>query len=418
MLTTLILQLIALAGLLLLSAFFSGTEIALFSLSKLQLRRLRQEHPRQGQIVGELLEQPHRLLSTILLGNTLVNVGAAVLGYLILDGLWPGRAEVLAVPVMTVLILLVGEVTPKTLVIRAAEFYAYHLAVPARAVMVLSRPVRRAAEAVSEWLVRRIERWPYFARRKVRTAALTEDEYQTLLRASERAGIVRREERYMVNKILALENMQVKEIMTPRVDMQCVQDTMSREEMAAALRRIKHRRVPIIHETPDTVEGILNVKEFLIDPSRDLEQCVEMPNFVPETMSVAKLLKNFRKQEHPVAIVVDEYGGTQGMVTLEDILEEIVGEIEDEFDTSEVMIQQLDERRWLVNGKARLELVNEHCGLSLSAEDIETIAGWMIARLGSLPREGEQVRCDNVRATARKVAKNRVREVLLEVEAT
>jgi putative hemolysin len=250
----------------------------------------------------------------------------------------------------------------------------------------------------------------------VRSAAPTEDEYRTLLSASERAGVVRKEERYMVNKILALEKMQVKEIMTPRVDMQCVEDMLQPDEMAVALRRIKHRRVPIIHETPDTVEGILKVKDFLVNPRRELDEVVELPNFVPETMSVAKLLKNFRKQEHPVAIVVDEYGGTQGMVTLEDVLEEIVGEIEDEFDKSEIMVQKLDERRYLINGKARLELVNEQCGLVLQAPDVETIAGWVIAQLGALPKEGEQVSVENVRATARKVLKNRVGEVLLEVE--
>ena len=219
----------------------------------------------------------------------------------------------------------------------------------------------------------------------------------------------------MVNKILALENMPVKEIMTPRVDMQCVDDSLPPEEMAAELRRVKHRRVPIIHETPDRVEGILKVKDFLINPERELDDVVELPNFVPETIPVVKLLKSFRKQEHPVAIVVDEYGGTQGMVTLEDILEEIVGEIEDEFDKSEIMVQKLDEGRYLINGKARLELVNEQCGLALQAPDVETIAGWVIAQLGALPKEGEQVRFQNVRATARKVLKNRVGEVLLEV---
>jgi putative hemolysin len=278
--------------------------------------------------------------------------------------------------------------------------------------------VRRAAEAASMALVKWIEQLPYFSAHKARTGAPTEDEYRTLLTISERAGVVRKEERDMVNKILALEKMQVREVMTPRLDMQCVEDTMSPDEMAAALRKIKHRRVPIIHESPDTVEGILNVKEFLIGPGRELDEAVEMPNFVPDTMSVAKLLKNFRKQEHPVAIVVDEYGGTHGMVTLEDILEEIVGEIEDEFDTSEIMVQKLDKHRFLINGKARLQLVNEQCGLMLAATDAETIAGWMIEQLGSLPKDGEQVQAGNVRATARKVVKNRVLEVVLQLEET
>jgi putative hemolysin len=413
---TLILELLALGGLLAASAFFSSMETALFSLSKLQVRRLRQDHPARGQTISQLLDQPHRLLSTILLGNTVVNVGAAVVGYGLLEALVPGQAEALAVPTMTALILLVGEVAPKTLAIRNAEFLAVFLARPAQWAVASSAPLRRVAEMLSDRLVQAIERLPYFASRKARTSTPTEDEYRTLLTVSERAGIVRKEERYMVNKILALEKMQVKEIMTPRVDMQCVDDAVTAEEMARALRRIKHRRVPIIHETPDTVEGILNVKEFLINPARELDEVVELPNFVPETMSVARLLRSFRKQEHPVAIVVDEYGGTQGMVTLEDILEEIVGEIEDEFDASEIMVQKLDGRRWLINGKAHLDLVNEQCGLSLQAPDVETIAGWMMALLGSLPREGEQVRFNEVRATARKVVKNRVHEVLLEVE--
>ena len=416
MLTTAIFELLVLGGLLALSAFFSGTEIALFSLSKLQVRRLRQEHPRQGQQISELLDQPHRLLSTILLGNTVANVAAAVVGFNIIAAVWPLQAEELAVPVMTLLILLFGEVTPKTLVIRSPEFCAVHLAQITHWMVASTSRLRRVAEAASELLVRWIERLPYFSARQARTSAPTEDEYRTLLKVSERAGVVRKEERDMVNKILALENMQVKEIMTPRVDMQCVEDAMSREEMAAALRKIKHRRVPIIHDSPDTVEGILNVKEFLIHPERELDEVVELPNFVPDTMSVAKLLKNFRKQEHPVAIVVDEYGGTHGMVTLEDILEEIIGEIEDEFDASEIMVQKLDKQRYLINGKARLELVNEQCGLSLRAADVETIAGWLIAQLGSLPKDGEQVKVDNVRVTARKVVKNRVREVVLQID--
>jgi putative hemolysin len=412
---TLILELLALGVLLILSAFFSGTEIALFSLSKLQLRRLRLEHPVQGQIVSELLDQPHRLLSTILFGNTVVNVVAAILGYSILQTLLPGRAETFAVPVMTLLILLCGEVVPKTLVIRSAEFFALYMARPTQWTVGSTSRLRRAAEALSAMIERWIERWPFFAMYKVRSGAPTEDEYRTLLTVSERAGIVRKEERHMVNQILALEKMQVKEVMTPRVDMQCVDDSLSPSEIAEALRRIKHRRVPIIHETPDTVEGILRVKDFLVNPARDLDEVLELPNFVPETMPVAKLLKSFRKQEHPVAIVVDEYGGTQGMVTLEDVLEEIVGEIEDEFDKSEIMVQKLDGQRYLINGKARLELVNEQCGLALQAPDVETIAGWVIAQLGALPKEGEQVRVDNVSATARKVVKNRVGEVLLEV---
>ena len=397
------------------SAFFSATEIALFALSKLQVRRLRQDQPAHGQLISELLDQPQRLLSAILFGNTLITVVTAILGYDLLQRLVPHHADALAVPVMTLLILVCGEVTPKAILIRRPEVFAPKLAPLVNRFERGTRQVRRGFEVLAEAVVRRIERWPYFASRRARDGAPTSDEYRTLLTVSEQAGIVRREERDMVHKILALDKMHVREVMTPRVDMQCVEDTLTPDAMAVALRQIKHRRVPIIHDSPDTIEGMLNVKEFLMNPHRELDEVVELPNFVPDTMSVGKLLKTFRKQEHPVAIVVDEYGGTQGMVTLEDILEEIIGEIEDEFDVAETLIQKLDAGHWLVNGKARLELVNAQCGLQLHAAGSETIAGWMLAQLGSLPHDGEEVRVGNVRVIAVKVVKNRIRELMLEV---
>ena len=406
------------AGLVLLlagSAFFSATEIALFAMSKLQVRRLRQEHPAAGQLISEMLDRPQRLLSSILFGNTLVNISTAVLGYDLLQRVLPAHANLLAVPVMTLLILVCGEVAPKAILIRRPESFAPRLARLSNRFERGTRQVRRGFEDLSTAIVRRVERLPYFASRKVRTGAPTSDEYRTLLSVSERAGIVRREERDMVHKILALDKMHVREIMTPRVDLRCVEDTLTPDEMAAVLRTIKHRRVPIIHDSPDAVEGLLNVKEFLANPHRELDEVIELPNFIPDTMSVGKLLKAFRKQEHPVAIVVDEYGGTQGMVTLEDILEEIIGEIEDEFDTREIMIQKLAPGHWLINGKARLELVNAQCGLQLQSAGSETIAGWMLTHLGSLPRDGEAVTAGNVRVVATKVVKNRVRELMLEV---
>ena len=408
-------EIIGLGMLLASSAFFSATEIALFALSKLQVRRLRQDQPATGQLISELLDRPQRLLSTILFGNTLVNIATAVLGYDLLQRFAPQHANVIAVPVMTLLILLCGEVTPKAILIRRPEFFALKLVPVINGFERGTRPVRRGFEALSEMIVRRIERLPYFSVRRARDEAPTSDEYRTLLTASERAGIVRREERDMVHKILALDKMLVREIMTPRVDMQSIEDTLTPEAMAEALRKIKHRRVPIIHDSPDTIEGILNVKEFLANPHRELDEVIELPNFIPDTMRVGKLLKTFRKQEHPVAIVIDEYGGTQGMVTLEDILEEIIGEIEDEFATREIMVQKVGPGHWLINGKARLETVNSECNLNLHAADSETIAGWIIAQLGSLPKDGDEVRVENIRVIACKVVKNRIREVMVEV---
>ncbi len=261
-----------------------------------------------------------------------------------------------------------------------------------------------------------LSRLPYFATHESRTSSLTEEEYQTLLGVSEQAGVLQREERVMVNRILALEEKVVREIMTPRVDMLCIEDTMSHEEIRAALRQYKHRRVPVFHDSRDNIIGILYAKDYLVESNQSLLELLDKPQIVPNTMSVARLLKMFRHMEHPVAIVVDEHGGTEGLVTLEDALEEIVGEIEDEFDHSEVMVQRMSDGRYLVNGKAPVTLVNEQCGLQLEVEDVDTIAGWLMEHLDSLPREGEQIEVGAVRATARKIVRNRIREVLLEVQ--
>ncbi len=410
---------IKLAGVALLlcgSAFFSGAEVALFSLNRIQLRRLRHRHPRYGQVVTRLLDHPHQLLSTLSLGNIAVNIGAAILGYGVIRGFWPHRAELVAVPVMTAVLLLIGEVTPKSIMIQHAERFSLLLARPIEWCIWLTRPVRRAAETASAWLIRAIERQSYFALKEPRTASLTEEEYQTLLGVSERAGVLQREERVMVNKILALEDKLVREIMTPRVDMMFIEDILAPEDIRIALRRYKHRRVPVFHETQDHVIGILYAKDYLAsDTDPVLADLLDRPQIVPDTMSVARLLKMFRHMDHPVAIVVDEHGGTEGLVTLEDALEEIVGEIEDEFDQSEVMIQRLPDGRFLVNGKAPVELVNEHCHLALEVEDVDTIAGWLVEHLDSLPREGETIQVGSVRATARRIIRNRIREVIIEV---
>jgi putative hemolysin len=413
---TILWQIITLEVLLLLSALFSGTETALFSLSKLQLRRLRDKHPAQSRLIQDMLAEPHQLLSTILLGNTVVNVAAAALGYVLIDHFAPRYSEVIAVPTMLVIILIFCEIMPKTFAIRHPEFFAVRLARPAAWFLRGTKTLREWAERSSAWCMKRILRRKFF-HPKPRIAHATEEEYLTLLTVSAREGILRKEEKEMIRKILALADLTVKEIMTPRVDMMTIEDNISGDEIVAALKKYKHRRVPVIHDTPDTVVGILRVKEFLASPKRELREALEPPLFVPEAMSVAVLMRLFRKRKHPIAIVVDEYGGTSGLVTLEDVLEEIVGEIEDEFDVREWMIQSLGDGRYLVNGKTRLEQVNEQLGLHLEAEDVDTIAGWFAARSGSIPREGDKVSTGNASFTARKVIRNRLSEVEVEVKS-
>jgi CBS domain containing-hemolysin-like protein len=279
---------------------------------------------------------------------------------------------------------------------------------PTLVVVRLMGPLLALSQGVSDALLRLV------VPKAVKTTGLSDEEVGTLLEIGLQEGVLRETEKNMIQDILHLRRHTAKDLLTPRVDMACVPATMPKPELIAFLRKTRHRRIPIYDESPDTIVGILDVRRFLLAPEEDVLEIMDPPSFVPESMNAARLLKSFQIHKQPMAIVVDEFGGTEGVLTMSDILEEIVGDMAGEFRQPEQDIRQVAERVWLVLGETRLDDLNERLGLRFVCHGVETVGGLVATRLGGIPRAGSQVRVGESLFTVERVAKNRIAELRLE----
>jgi putative hemolysin len=402
---TVIIEFIALGLLLCSSAFFSSAETALLSLNPLQVHRLARTHPRAAKRIQRMLDLPQQLLSTVLIGNTLVNVGAAALGYAVAEALYPARGEVVAIPTMALLLLIFGEVAPKRLAMarseRLAVAYSRTLAVLVRVLT----PLRRVLEGVTDVLEKYIRH---------RQDSLTEDEFLTVVEVGEEEGVLDEEERIMVDGIIRLEETQASEIMTPRVDLIGIDLDDPIEECRKIAESARYRYLPAYRESLDHIEGFLDVPRYLLSPEPDIEAAMIPPFVVPETGPLDTLLATFQREHRRVACVIDEYGGTAGLITRGDILEEIARDVDDEFGEAKTVFQEISPGRWLVEGTMSLEDINYEFDLTLEAEGADRIAGWVSAQAERVPRTGDVVEAQGCRATVQRVRKNRILLVLLE----
>ena len=405
-----LIPLLALIVLLALSAFFSSTETALFSLGKIHTRRLAEQSPALGAIVTELLATPWRLLSTILLGNTVVNTVATALMFWFLAQRHSTSAAALGtIAIMVVLLVTVGELLPKLLAVLSPVRVTRMVAPPIQALARMLGPLLAVSQGVADGLLRLV--MPKSAKT---TTGLSDEEVGTLLEIGLQEGVLRETEKNMIQEILRLRRHTAKDLLTPRVDMVSVPATMPKPELIAFLKTSRQRRVPVYDESPDTIVGILDVRRFLLAPEEDVLEIMDPPSFVPESMNAVRLLKSFQIHKQPMAIVVDEFGGTEGVLTMSDILEEIVGDMAGEFRQPEQEIRPLSENAWRVRGETRLDDLNEQLGLRLACPGVETVSGLVATRLGGIPRAGAQVRIGNARFTVERVAKNRIVELRLD----
>ncbi len=404
MTSVVLLQIFSLVLLVVCSAFFSSAETAYFSLGPLSLNRLKQERPATAQRVHDLLRTPDRLLSTILIGNTLVNISLSVLGYAAFERLWPGRGELLAIPSLTLLLLVCGEIVPKRLALAYAGRMAGAYALPLLVLRRLSLPLRKGLERVNKVLV------PAGAGA---THALTEDEFKTALEEGRHSGVVDDEERTMVRGIIRLGDLHANDVMTPRVDLAGIDLHDPPPDMVLRLREARVRQWLVYRDNLDQVEGLLDVKTFLLDPERDLQKALRPAVFVPESAPLDALLARFQKERLHAVVVVDEYGGTAGLVTHGDILEEIAGEIGEDEDPRRPLLHALGAGRWVADGYLPLEELNEMLGLALHSEDSDRLAGWIMDHVGRIPRPGDEVTAQGIHAEVRRMRRHRVERVAL-----
>jgi CBS domain containing-hemolysin-like protein len=397
---------IALVILLGLSGFFSSAETALFSISKTKARHLAKEGGRPDELILRMKDDPHRLLTTILIGNNVVNVAASALATAVTLNAFPNYAVGVATFVMTFLILVFGEVFPKSLATRNNIAIARFVIGPIYILAWLFTPVILVLNFI-----------PKLTGRIKETPSITEEELMTFVEVVEEEGEIKEAEKELIENIFEFDDTKASEIMTPRGDMFVVDigDPLDLKVVAES----GFTRIPVVDGDLDHVVGILNIKDVFMHQATSKEQVqlstiMHKPYFVPENKKLDKLLQQFKKRSHHIAIVVDEHGGVSGLITLEDALEEIVGEIRDETDREEPLIVRLKPREWRVLGKTAVDDVNDVIGMEIpESTEYDTFSGYVLDQIGRIPQEKESLEIGGYNVVVQEMDGNRINKYLV-----
>jgi CBS domain containing-hemolysin-like protein len=378
-------QILILLILLFLSGFFSSAETALFSISRTKARHLAKSDSKALQLIHKMKRDPHRLLSTILVGNNVVNIGASALATSLALEIFPHFALGLATGIMTMLILIFGEVFPKSLatsnniaIARIVIFPVYYLSYVFSPVLLILNFIPKITGKIHK------------------TPTLTEEELKTFVEVVGEEGEIKEEEMELIHNIFELDDTSASEIMTPRADMFVIDvgKPLNIEEIMQS----GYSRIPVIDGDFDHIIGVVNIKDLFhhyvtVGSDIDPREIMMPPYFVPENKKLDSLVQKFRTRKNHMAVVVDEHGGVSGLITLEDVLEELVGEIADETDIEEEpLIQVTGENDWIVLGKAEIETVNESLPMNIpDAESFDTFSGYILDTIGRIPNENEEI---------------------------
>ena len=389
------------------SAFFSASETALTSLNKIKLRNMAEENVKNADKVQKLIDDPNKLLSSILIGNNLVNNAAAALTTMIAVSLLGGQSGVgAATMVITIIILIFGEITPKTLASQNAEKVSLGVANIISFVVLLSTPVVKVMNLITSGLIHILG-----GNSTEKVPTITEAELKTMVNVSHEEGVLEIDERRMINNVFDFGDSKAKDVMIPRTDMICLEDNISYDQIVSIFKEERFSRLPVYHESVDNIIGVLYVKDiiFIDEQHFKITDYMREPFFTYESKSISELFSEMRSNRIPIAVILDEYGGTSGLVTLEDMVEEIVGDIADEYEEQEIEV--IKENEFIVDGSTRLEDVNEMIGLHLESEDFDTIGGYVIGVLDSFPDGGEEVETDGIKIIVEEVDKNRIEKL-------
>lgn len=389
------------------SFFFAAAETALFSLGQWRARRLAERRPVAGTVVTELLARPDELLASLVLGNTVSNFLLVALGLLSLTG--ENWERLLAVVVLLAVVLFACEVTPKALAVRNPEPWALRVARPLRLFMRFSRPVLGLAHGLVERVLQ-----PVLRRTPPARAEVTEEEYADLVDLAHQQGALAATERDIIQRILALNHRTAGDAMRPRAQMVVLPDDLPVTELVRAAREARHHRLPLYDETPDNIVAVLNARTLLLSPEAGLDEALEFPSFVPESMNLLTLFQALQRQQRGLAIVLDEFGGAAGLVTVEDILETVVGDIRGEGEAEGFVMERLTPGRWRVSGAMRLDDFARECSALGDDEDVDTLGGLVVKLAEVVPTAGEVFTHRGVRFTVRVADERRVRELLVE----
>ena len=409
-----ILQLVILVALLSASALFSSAETALMTSNKLKMRNLAENGDKRAAKVLKVTENTDKMLSAILIGNNIVNLTASSISTALTLKIFGSKLVGIATGILTFLILVFGEITPKNVASKNAEKMALAYIGVISFLVTLLTPVIFIVNTVSKFVI------SIFNKNSDDNNAVTEEELRAMVEYSHEEGVIENEEKKMIVNVVDFGDTVAGDIMVPRVDMVMVDEKSSYEEILQVFREERYTRIPVYEETPDNVIGILNVKDFLLIEDKEnfiMKELLREPLYTYEYKKTSALMMDMRKTGANIVIVLDEYGITAGLITLEDMLEEIVGEIRDEFDADEDEgITKVSDLEYLIDGSTNLDDINDRIGLSLSSEEYESIGGLIMEKLGRLPVEGEIINFDNIVLTVKKMDHARIEKVCLKLK--
>ncbi|MCR1952024.1 MULTISPECIES: hemolysin family protein [unclassified Clostridium] len=404
-------QIVLLIILLLMSGFFSMSETALMALSKIRIRHMVEEGVKGAKLVEKLAEDPSRLLGAILIGNNIVNIGASALATSVAVKAFGEGAVGVVTIVMTILVLIFGEITPKSIAKQKSESVALKVSKPINIVVKIFRPFIAIFTAISSLFIRLLGGDP-----KATEPFITEEELKTMVGVSEEEGVLEDVEKEMIFNVFEFADSQVKDVMVQRVDVVAVDINATYDEVINIIKTEQFSRIPVYNQNIDDVIGILNVKDLIIaSQSKEnfkISDYMRDAYYTFEFKKITELFNEMKKTRNHMAVVLDEYGGNVGIVTIEDLIEEVVGEIEDEYDDEEdndIVVVKEDE--YIVDGSARLDHIGDLIGVTMESEEFDSVGGLVIGELGRFPEKSEEVKLNNIRFVVEEVDKNRIKKV-------
>lgn len=409
-------ELVLVLALILCSAFFSMSETALTSLSKFKIRSMAEDGKKGAKHVEKVSENKEKLLSTVLIGGNFANIalGSLITAFAMSVAGSNAASIAIATVTATLIVLIFGELTPKTVALEYPEKIALLVVRPLRAVMLLLSPVAAALNFVISGAL-----YPFGLSLGKKEISITEDELKSILDVGLEEGVIESDEHKMIDNIIEFDYVHAKDIMTPRTDIVAVDIEFTYNEVLEAFSGAGLSRIPVYEDNIDHVVGIVHIKDFISADSKtfSVRECMREPFFTLELKRTRELFKEMRRENSSLALVLDEYGGTAGLVSMEDLIEEIVGEIFDEHDDVNNEIEQISENEYIVNGAMKIDDFNEFAGSSLTSEEYESVGGYVMGLAGGVPEAGMSLHNGEIAFTVEGMERNRVERLRIIVEA-
>jgi putative hemolysin len=401
----------------LLAAFFSGSETAFISLERFRVQHLVETKVRGAERVAKMIERPERFLSTVLLGNNLVNTAAAALATVLAINIWGETGVLIATVGVTIVLLIFADTMPKTLANRHAEKLSLLLVRPIEIISWVFTPFVAILSWISFGLTRLVGGTP------VPRSLVSEEEIRTMITVGHKEGTVEETEAEMLHNVFEFGDRPVGEVIVPRPEVVSVEKGTTLADFLAIYAQSPMSRFPVYQENMDNVVGILSIKDVLMATAKDtvsgegtIDNLIRPAYFTPETKRISELFTEMRDKNYRMCVVVDEYGGTAGVVSLSRLMEEIVGPVGDELTVAEKEYEVVNEHTFQIDGGMRIEEANEELGLSLPEGDYETVAGFVLSLLGRIPRQGQQLRYKELKIVITKMRGLKVEEILVTKE--